>query len=69
MDKIEDIDQYIIEKENSEKIESRSKLSDFWLNEDIKQGQKMLKSTMSSQFDIKLDNKINSHMQWHLREA
>ena len=38
MDKIEDIDQYIIEKENSEKIESRSKLSDFWLNEDIKQG-------------------------------
>ena len=31
-------DHYSVEKENSEKLETLSKLSDFWVNEDIKQG-------------------------------
>jgi hypothetical protein len=38
MDKIQVFDQYSVEKENSEQIESLSKLSDFWVKEDIKQG-------------------------------
>jgi len=60
MDKFEEeFDQYSVEKENSEKIETLSKLSDFWVNEDIKQG---LGSTIDSEFDVQFDQKINSHM-------
>lgn len=62
----EEFDQISVEKENSEKIETLSKLSDFWVKEDIKQG---LGSTQESDFNIKFDERINSHMQWHLREC
>jgi hypothetical protein len=34
---LEEIDHYSVEKENSEKIETLSKLSDFWVKEDMKQ--------------------------------
>jgi hypothetical protein len=61
-----EFDQISVEKENSEKIETLSKLSDFWVKEDIKQG---LGSTQESDFNIKFDERINSHMQWHLREC
>jgi hypothetical protein len=46
------IDQISVEKENSEKIETLSKLSDFWVKEDLKQG---LGSTQDSEFNIIFD--------------
>ena len=60
------IDHYHLERMYSEKVEMLSKLTDFWFKEDIKQG---LTSTQDSDFDIKYDKEINSHMQWHLRDA
>jgi hypothetical protein len=61
----EEIDQYSVKKESSEKIETLSKLSDFWVKEDLKQN---LGSTEDSEFKIKFNQSITSHMQWHLRE-
>ena len=60
-----EIDQFSVEKENSEKLESLSKLSEFWVNEDMKQG---LGSTLDSELEIKMDLAMNSHMLLHLRD-